>query len=78
MAQQHQYIDVSSAATGSAQRISAGTDTSIDDVLELIARVEAGIEALEEAGDTSCERLRLKLREAVLVARRKLMERGGE
>lgn len=53
------------------------TSGTIDEVQDLIGRTEEILETLKELGDTSYDRLRLKLNENVNVARGKLVDRAG-
>jgi ElaB/YqjD/DUF883 family membrane-anchored ribosome-binding protein len=51
---------------------------SVDEVQELIRRVEEILETLEGLGDANCDRLRLKLNENASVARDKLTDRVSQ
>jgi ElaB/YqjD/DUF883 family membrane-anchored ribosome-binding protein len=67
------------AATGIEDSIGAFplTSGSIDEVQDLIGRTEEILDTLKELGDTSYDRLRLKLNENVNVVREKLLDGVG-
>lgn len=54
------------------------TESSVDEVQELIGRAEQVLDTLEDLGDGNCDRLRLKLSENVNLTRGKLMENIGQ
>ncbi len=64
-------------ATGIEESARIASPRSVDEVQELIGRVEAMLATLEDYGEGNSERLRRKLNETVSLARGNLVEDRG-